>query len=107
MRAQLDRRFANFSITCPSGEVILRAVIRLPKHQRDRVEALLTSLDDGNPGTNEALEVMRQVLAESADHPERLLTMLDGEEDSDALTTVLFQEWAERTQPGEASRSAT
>ncbi|MCK2242319.1 MULTISPECIES: phage tail assembly protein [unclassified Crossiella] len=108
LHAEMERQFGDFTYTTEAGPVRLRAVLRLPEADRSKVEQLLSSLDGSTTRTtNDTMAVMRHVLCLCADQPDRLFTELDAQPEAAALVLVLFQRWAEHTQPGEASRSAS
>ncbi|MCP3801855.1 phage tail assembly protein [Allokutzneria sp. A3M-2-11 16] len=106
LRAHLDARFGDYLVATPEGDVVLRAVIRLPKDARGEIESRLALMEESNTAdTDTALGHMRDVLSIAANRPDALWAMIEADPEADALTTILFERWAKATQPGEASRS--
>ena len=109
IRRTAHQRYGNYPVTLSDGfTVVLRAPLRMPSTERDALREMQrrmnTMQDDDRATDGDLLDVMREAmcLVAEGDTGNRLV-----EEIGDDLATLqtLFEQYAERTQPGEVSPS--
>lgn len=111
LRQEASRRYADYPIRLDDHTtVVLRAPLRLSSENRTKLRRMQSQLgamqDDPEYADEDLLGLLRDMIRTVADDRERAEVLIDAiGEDLSALQT-LFEQYSERTQPGEASHSA-
>lgn len=122
IRAEAERRYGDLVVDMPGGTVRFRAFLRLPEHARTAFVAYEREFrglaDTDQPGTDASaatadaadagrlLDLMRDMLAVTADRPEVFTAAVAELDDGPAVVAMLWEHYQGTTQPGEALRSA-
>lgn len=113
IRADAERKFGDLSVDFTAGPINFRAFLRMGEKQRKKFAALeseFRALVSGEATTattdaDRVIELMRDMLAVTADKPSAFLAEIRKNEDWPALVAVIWEHYQNRAQLGEASRS--
>jgi len=111
IRQEARQRYADYPVRLDDQTtVVLRAPLRLSSEERTALRKMQSSIgtmqDDPEYSDGDLLEVLRSMIRTVADdrgHADRLIEEIG---DDLAVLQTLFEQYSERTQPGEASHSA-
>lgn len=120
IRAEAERRYGDLVVDFPAGPVRFRAFLRLPEKSRAAFvdyERRFRGLVDTDPAgaaevnaevadAGRMLDLMRDMLAVTADRPDVFTAAVDELDDGPAVVATLWEHYQNTSQPGEASRSA-
>lgn len=115
IRAEAERRYGDLEVEFPGGIVRFRAFLRLPEHARTAFvsyEQEFRGLIDADSMTDTAdagrvLDIMRDMLAVTADDPDLFLSSIRQLDDGPAVVATLWEHYQNKSQPGEAPRSVS
>lgn len=119
IRAEAERKYGDLEVDLPGGTVRFRAFLRLPAHLREQFVAyerefrgLVAAGDEASATTDAAdagrvLDIMRDMLATTADYPEVFRAAVAELDDGPAVVATLWEHYQNTTQPGEALGSVS
>ena len=105
LQAVLEKKYGPFVFKAGREKFILQQVLGLPKDKRDIVKAQLQSLEDNREELSEddmlaiLKAVVENVIEGDSSKADRLFDILENDL---VKVTILFEQWVERTQTGEA-----